>query len=264
MEPSLGTLTWNSDLEPRNLVKPPHETSETYLEPWNFLEPLLGTLDCLEPFGTFTWNLGTSWNLYLELWNLLNPLLGTLTWNLGTSWNLDLEPLEPSKSFAWNHYLEPWNLPPRNLAGPCGMTAPEFQKCLLHLHGLENRASILTRKEHLWKLFAEIEFKLPEIHPQNSSGSSRLWLRPSGSSNILVVLHRSRDAPGSLAHPWDILKLPRWRQNKGPQQSKHSQWNFNIVLWSGISENSWKLRPSGLNFKFLKFLWLQQCTGCKR
>ena len=122
---SLGTLTWNSDLEPRNFIKPPHETSETYeiyLEPWNFLEPLLGTLDFLEPFetftwnpyseprGTFTWNLRTSWNLYLELWNLLDPLLGTLTWNLATSWNLDLEPLEPSKSFAWNTYLEPWNL----------------------------------------------------------------------------------------------------------------------------------------------------------
>ena len=108
MEPSLRTLTWNSDLEPWNLVKPPHETSETYLEPWNFLEPLLGTLEPFgtftwnpytEPRATFTWNLRTSWNFYLELWNLFDPLLGTLT---------------------WNPYLEP-----RNLAEPCFMTAPE-------------------------------------------------------------------------------------------------------------------------------------------
>ena len=100
-ESSLGALTWNSDLEPRNLAKPSHKTSETYLEPRNFLEPLLRTLGF---FGTF-WNLllGTSWNLHLEPQNLLKPLLGTL---------------EPPGSLTWNPCLEPCNL-----AEPCGMTA---------------------------------------------------------------------------------------------------------------------------------------------
>ena len=79
LEPPSGTFTWNS-----------------YLEPPNLLEPTIGTL---EPPGSFSWN----------------PLLGTLTWNLGTSWNLEplLRTSEPSKTFTWNLgtfrnlYLEP-------------------------------------------------------------------------------------------------------------------------------------------------------------
>ena len=99
MEPSLKTLTWHPDLEPRKLFK-----------------PLLGTL---------TWNLGISWNLYAEPLlgtlepsetlpllgdPLLEPLLGTLkpAWSL--TWNLILGTSEPSGTFTWNPLLEPWNL----------------------------------------------------------------------------------------------------------------------------------------------------------
>ena len=58
-------------------------------------KPLLGTS---EPSATFTWNSYLErQNLdlepsYPEPWNLLDPLVGTLTWNLGTFRNLCLEP----------------------------------------------------------------------------------------------------------------------------------------------------------------------------
>ena len=97
----------------------------SYLVPRNLFEPLLGSLEPLEPSpGTLNWNLGTfgtftrnpylhgTWNLpksypylgppsrtftrnsYLEARNLSEPLLGTL---------------EPTGSFTWNSYLESWN-----------------------------------------------------------------------------------------------------------------------------------------------------------
>ena len=113
----LGTSTWN--LEPFDTfwnlhLEPVLETRNLYwMLAWNFrafrnlaftplLEPLLGTL---------TLNLGT-WNL-LEFWNFLEPFLGSLsclepslgTWPWTSTWTPSLEPrnqtvlgtLEPSK-----------------------------------------------------------------------------------------------------------------------------------------------------------------------
>ena len=71
--PLLGTL-------PRKLGTSWH----LYLEPLlGTSEPSLGTLSRLEPSLKI---------FYLEPWNLLDPWLGTLTWNLGTFRNLYLEP----------------------------------------------------------------------------------------------------------------------------------------------------------------------------
>ena len=103
LKTSPGPFNWNTYLEPPNLLEP-----LLGIFTWNlYLEPLLGTL---EPSRTFTWNPS------LKTRNLPEPLLGTLAWNLGTFQNLYLEPFllensEPSRTFAWYPYLEPRNLP---------------------------------------------------------------------------------------------------------------------------------------------------------
>ena len=130
LEPLLGTLTWN--LGTWNL-----------LEFWNFPEPFLGSLSCLEPslepdleplLGPLSWNLATFQNqtvlgtlepskpvlgtrVFVDLldpslatWNL-ETLPGTLTENLRNSWGLYLESLlgalEPSETLLKNLCWEP-------------------------------------------------------------------------------------------------------------------------------------------------------------
>ena len=118
-------------LEPRNLPGPLLGTLLGTSEPWNLLEPLLGTF-CLEPWKTCR-NLDIYWNPDLEPRNLPEPLLENLAWNLGTFVRtLTLRTLlgnsEPAGTFTWNPivwnlgtfrnlYSEPF-LEPRNLPEP--------------------------------------------------------------------------------------------------------------------------------------------------